>query len=59
MNKPKSQRITPATMTGEQIADAIMYGTYTKPHYGRSLAVMVVQTPHMQSIRNWLLHFIS
>ena len=30
MNKPKSQRITPATMTGEQIADAIMYGTYTK-----------------------------
>jgi hypothetical protein len=30
MNKPKSQRITPATMTGEQIADAILYGTYTK-----------------------------
>lgn len=30
MNKPKSQRITPATMTGELIADAIMYGTYTK-----------------------------
>lgn len=66
MNKPKSQRITPATMTGEQIADAIMYGTYTKTalwsfisRNGRSLAVMVVQTPHMQSIRNWLLHFIS
>ena len=30
MNKPKSQRITPATMTGEQIADVILYGTYTK-----------------------------
>ncbi|HDQ5284794.1 TPA: hypothetical protein QA377_003251 [Raoultella ornithinolytica] len=30
MNKPKSQRITPATMSGEQIADAILYGTYTK-----------------------------
>ncbi len=30
MNKPKSQRITPSAMTGEQIADAIMYGTYTK-----------------------------
>ena len=30
MNKPKSQRITPAAMSGEQIADAIMYGTYTK-----------------------------
>lgn len=30
MNKPKSQRITPATMTGEQIVDAILYGTYTK-----------------------------
>ena len=30
MNKPKSQRITPATMTGEEIADAILYGTYTK-----------------------------
>ncbi|EOV2376890.1 hypothetical protein ACU6BV_002840 [Klebsiella pneumoniae] len=30
MNKPKSQRITPATMTGEQIADSILYGTYTK-----------------------------
>lgn len=30
MNKPKFQLITPATMTGEQIADAILYGTYTK-----------------------------
>ncbi|HIE9147325.1 hypothetical protein QU889_17645 [Klebsiella variicola] len=30
MNKPKSQRITPNAMTGEQIADAILYGTYTK-----------------------------
>lgn len=30
MNKSKSQRITPATMSGEQIADAILYGTYTK-----------------------------
>lgn len=30
MNKPKSQRITPAAMSGEQIADAILYGTYTK-----------------------------
>lgn len=30
MNKPKSQRITPATMSGEEIADAILYGKYTK-----------------------------
>ena len=30
MNKSKSQRITPATRSGEQIADAILYGTYTK-----------------------------
>ncbi|MEE8731629.1 MAG: hypothetical protein SOI28_21235 [Rahnella inusitata] len=30
MNKPKSQRITPSAMTGEQIADAIIFGTYTK-----------------------------
>ena len=30
MTKQKSLRITPANMTGEQIADAILYGTYTK-----------------------------
>lgn len=31
MNKPKSQRIAPATMNGEQIADLILNGKYTKP----------------------------
>ncbi|MCS3430580.1 hypothetical protein [Klebsiella sp. BIGb0407] len=30
MNKSTSQRVTPSTMTGEQIADSIMYEMYTK-----------------------------
>lgn len=31
MNKPKSQRLDLTTMTGEQIADLILNGKYTKP----------------------------
>lgn len=30
MNKPKSQRLDLTTMTGEQIADLILNGKYTK-----------------------------
>jgi hypothetical protein len=59
MNKPKSQRITPATMTGEQIADAILYGTYTKTALWSFISEMVVRMPHTRSTRNWPLHFIS
>ncbi|HHJ0005085.1 TPA: hypothetical protein ACQDK2_005900 [Raoultella planticola] len=31
MNKPKSQRLDLTSMTGEQIADLILNGKYTKP----------------------------
>ncbi|EGQ5290515.1 hypothetical protein I4A91_002218 [Enterobacter hormaechei] len=31
MNKPKNARLDLTTMTGEQIAQAILFGNYTKP----------------------------
>ena len=57
MNKPKSQRITPSTMTGEQIADAIMYGTYTKTALW-SPEMVELMRPTL-STRSLPLHFIS
>ncbi|HFU4401193.1 TPA: hypothetical protein ACIC40_001797 [Escherichia coli] len=48
MNKPKSQRLDLTTMTGEQIADLILNGKYTKSALcGPSLVETAGQTLYM------------